>query len=334
MSKWMLKQIYYVQCWTLFKFGVKMNQPVDAKDNVKVNMIKEIRDIAFEVGQDRAGVQTLKRTRFAQDYKALGFTNTTDPTQDFQKAPGSLALELMREFASRSQVVFNRLIMESSCRPDGCPFVSASIELVKILCQEFNIDTDPKLHDNQAPIYAFILTQNQTFLHEMFSACIQHLFKTWREMRASVANRNDINRVMAVTRDQIKHSLASGPLKVAEFEKNLPTFTQITEKWKDGNKRRSQEESLAIRALKDVIKPDIQSLIQEQRLNYICEGTEFLKPHAKHGSKSIYVKLSANKKTLYYGDWNQQGKPEISDLPGKIAVCDIKDFITGECLDS
>ena len=146
-------------------------------------------------------------------------------------------------------------------------------------------------------------------------------------MRASL---NDLDKVMDVTKDQILSALSHKPQSIEDFQNRLPTYAQIADLWKEGNKRKGEEDCEAIKALKNVIQPDILSLIKEQRLNYICEGTQFTKQRKGHGSKFVYVKLSPNKKTICYGDWNDSKTvPEMEELSGKLPVCDIKAFYAG-----
>ena len=63
----------------------------------------------------------------------LGFESTVDPTQDFLKPPGMLALILMHDFAKTNEELFNKLVMESTSMGD-CPFAQGSIGLVKGMC--------------------------------------------------------------------------------------------------------------------------------------------------------------------------------------------------------
>ena len=73
------------------------------------------------------------------------------------------------------------------------------------------------------------------------------------------------------------------------------------------------------------------NLVQRQRLNFTVEGTKFAKQRREGGSRHVFVKLSPNHKTIYFGDWNdsENSPPTIDNLPNKIAVADIKDFRTG-----
>ena len=81
-------------------------------------------------------------------------------------------------------------------------------------------------------------------------------------------------------------------------------------------------EKPAIKGLVDFIKPTIMNLIERQRLNYITNGTLFTKQKKIPGTtKTIFVRLSPNKKTICYGDWkNDNTIPDIDQLPGKMAI--------------
>ena len=117
----------------------------------------------------------------------------------------------MHDFADKNQEDFNKIIMESSCRSDGCPFALMSIGLVQVLCDVFNVDA--KLYEVglRPPVYKFVLTETETFkedrktnfLKEIFTASIHHVFKTWRDMRALPSNKNDVSRVIDVTQGTI-----------------------------------------------------------------------------------------------------------------------------------
>ena len=160
-----------------------MYTTINSQDQKAVSMIKDLRKIAFKNESNlhtnhQQGQGTIPRNRFSEDYKTLGFSNIVDPTQDFQRPPGLLALDLMNEFATNNPESFNKLVMESSCRGDGCPFASSSIGLVKVLCDVFNIDKDPKYHDDLAKwknVYEFILERNQNFLYVSF----WKMFQNW-----------------------------------------------------------------------------------------------------------------------------------------------------------
>ena len=95
--------------------------------------------------------------------------------------------------------------------------------------------------------------------------------------------------------------------------------------------QKSKEDCGAIRALREALKDDIIGLIIEQRLNFVCKGTFFIKPIQSRKTTYTYMKLSQNKKTICYGDFpaKSQNGPEMEDLTGKILISDIRDFGAG-----
>ena len=337
------RELYYIQHWSIYHHKKNMNTLVDSRNKDQVmKMIKELRSVAFDKDQAPGSAATLQKTKFAEAHKTLGFESHVDPTHDFQSPPGVLALSLMHKFATtesesktkddNTKAEFTRLVMESN----SCPFAKASIYLVKVLCKVFHIDTDPnqiaKPTDN---FYNFIL-KDSNFLQKLFNFCLPKLFLTWKDMRASLV---DFDIVIDVLEEQILYALGHNPQQqvrpreIAEFRKNWPTYTTISETRKEMNKLNDQFfQRDAIKALISVIEGDIISLIQQQRLNYISAGTLFTKQRASK-SKYVFVKLSPNKKTLCYGDWkNDDTIPEIDDLTNKITI---GDFLVGnECMKS
>ena len=94
--------------------------------------------------------------------------------------------------------------------------------------------------------------------------------------------------------------------------------------------QKSKEDCGAIRALREALKDDIIGLIIEQRLNFVCKGTFFIKPIQSRKTTYTYMKLSQNKKTICYGDFPAKTHiPEMEDLTGKILISDIRDFGAG-----
>ena len=105
---------------------------------------------------------------------------------------------------------------------------------------------------------------------------------------------------------------------------------KIADSWRDRNMQKSKEDCGAIRALREALKDDIIGLIIEQRLNFVCKGTFFIKPIQSRKTTYTYMKLSQNKKTICYGDFPAKMQiPEMEDLTGKILISDIRDFGAG-----
>ena len=79
---------------------------------------------------------------------------------------------------------------------------------------------------------------------------------------------------------------------------------------------------------------DQKVLLLFKILNFFYSaGTLFLKQKKTPGSsKHFYVKLSPNKKTLYYDDWKDEKTiPQLDELKQKIII---NEFLTGnECIN-
>ena len=52
------------------------------------------------------------------------------------------------------------------------------------------------------------------FKQALFDICIQHLFKTWRDMRAS---KRDFDKVINVTEDQVMYALSEQPHTIGKY---------------------------------------------------------------------------------------------------------------------
>ena len=88
-----------------------------------------------------------------------------------------------------------------------------------------------------------------------------------------------------------------------------------------------------VKHLIQMLTPEIQELIQRQRLKFLRSGTRFSK-YKKEGGKErgkyVFLKLSNNHKALFFGDWNEENSsPTSEQLNNKVSIADIKDFITG-----
>ncbi|XP_040573658.1 engulfment and cell motility protein 1 [Lepeophtheirus salmonis] len=323
-TKEMNHELYLLQTLLLNQLKERMLTPVASQDQSALEKIKELRKRAFNT-QSLDTPNTQPRThRYNLDYKKLGFKNDVDPTQDFRETPpGTLALDLMYSFCNHHVDQYRKLILENSCRGDehDCPFASASIELVKLIVGIVRIGEEPLL--DQDRYYPMFFTHDNP-LEEFFSICILHLNKTWQEMRATT---EDFSKVMDVTREQINISLANVPSTLEEFKRRLKSYGEVQKAWAEEAKLRGEREGKAVDELKKIILPDIHDLVRRQRLNYICEGTQFPKYKEKSG-RYVYVKLSPNHKTLCYGDWNEDGStPPIEKLESKIQVSELKDLI-------
>ncbi|XP_045463247.1 engulfment and cell motility protein 1 [Harmonia axyridis] len=327
----MAHQLYVLQTLMLGLLEQRMMTKMDPQDQDGHDKIKELRRIAFD--SEGAG-GTRGPGGFTRDYKKLGFKNDINPALDFTETPpGLLALDCMIYFARNHPESYTKLVLENSCRADEheCPFGRASVELVKILCELLKVGEAPS--EQGASFQPLFFTHDHPF-EECYCICILLLNKTWKEMRATS---EDFCKVASVVREQIVRALADTPSSLDQLKARLQTLTysEITQLWQLERTSREEWESHArpIVELREQITPDIVSLIKQQRLAFLVEGTRFTK-YSTRGQrikdKFWFMRLSINHKVLHYGDCDEKSTPAAEELPSKLAVSDIRALLTGK----
>lgn len=138
-----------------------------------------------------------------QHWKILGFTCTNPKAEFAETPPGILALDCMVYLARTKPNIYTRLLFAITDNP--CPFAQTSVALTRILCQIFQIGKEPSEFGYLTEFIPVLIATKEPFM-EVFCITIQLLFKTWREMRASVL---DLEKVMRVVTKQITTVLQS-----------------------------------------------------------------------------------------------------------------------------
>lgn len=324
----MTHQLSILQSLTLGMLARRMNDR--NVDNEAREKIKELKRIAFE-GEGGEGLDTSRRPN-TQYYRKLGFKNDLSPQQDFMES-SLLALDCMIYFARNYTQLYTKVVHENSCRADEyeCPFGRTSIELVRVLCEILKIGES---YDQAKDFHPMIFTHDHPF-EEFFCVCIVALNKTWKDMRATS---EDFSKVFDVVREQIVRNLAA-PATPRDFESfrqkmNELNYFKITEMRQQERTAREECESTApaIVSLKEKIRPEIMSLIREQRLGFLVEGTRFSKyiRGTRSKDKFWYVRLSQNHKLFHYGDCDEKTVPD--ELKTELRVNDMKQLlINKEC---
>ena len=165
---------------------------------------------------------------------------------------------------------------------------------------------------------------------EVFCVAIQLLFRTWREMRASVL---DLEKVMVVVAKQISMVLQAGSnltsfdmLKTRLFDLSYKKITASEE-----NSRLLDDTVLISKPVMEPsrqIKPEIIQLVREERLRHLVEGAEFPafpKTGRKVRDQFFYCRLSPNHKVLHFGDCSGGAQPPpIESLDKKIQVSEMR----------
>lgn len=256
-----------------------------------------------------------------QHWKQLGFLKG-DPEFEFNETPpGVLALDCMVYFAKSKHEVFTRLLFAHT--ENQCPFAQMSVALVRVLCQIFRVGEPPSEIGYD---FISVLIWNEEPFKEVFCTCIQLLFKTWREMKASVV---DQEKVMAVVTKQITTVLQAGA--------SLTTFDQLKSRLFDLNYKKITEaeentqllddaviSSKPVRELCERIKPEIYLLVKEERLRHLVEGQAFPKIVKRGRDQFFYCRLSPNHKFIHFGDSTGNQSPPIEALDKRIQVSEMR----------
>ncbi|CAD7080169.1 unnamed protein product [Hermetia illucens] len=335
----MSHQLYVLQTLTLGLLENRMRMKMNAQDQDAHDKIKELRRIAFDDYSGSGGNDDQMRrggnVNFSQYYKKLGFKCDINPAQDFfETPPGVLALDCMVYFARNYTQQYTKVVHENSCRADEheCPFGRTSIELVKLLCEILRIGEPPS--EQSTVFYPMFFTHDHPF-EEFFCICIVTLNRTWKDMRATS---EDFLKVFSVVREQITRTLGFLPNNLDDFRSKIATLNYQAITTLRQQERTSKEacESTAssIVKLKEKITPEIMSLIKQQRLNFLIEGTRFSKYSrgARSKDKFWYARLSPNYKVIHYGDCDEKTVPSLDELSNKVLVIDIRQLLVGkEC---
>ena len=319
----------------ILQVKTRLDTKIEPQDSEALQMIKDLRSTAFDTGSP----SPKNNTRYAQDYKKLGFDSHLDPSLDFQVTPpGILALDCMDHFAKTHQEQFMKVVLENSCRSDNheCPFAKSSIELVRQLADLLGVG---KAEDPNCKQYHEMFFKSEHPFEEFFCHCVIQLNKTWRDMRAT---KEDFNKVFDVVVEQIEGSLNPKeakevrPKTFEQFRQNVKSYLDISRKWQaDARNRDIWTNSAPVTELKAHLEPEIKELIRQQRSNFMVEGTRFQK-YKKSGEEVKgqfrYVKLHPNHKTIYVGEWNSdKSVPTIEDLEPWMQISDLELFTKGDC---
>ncbi|XP_051161267.1 engulfment and cell motility protein 1 isoform X1 [Leptopilina boulardi] len=330
----MAHQLYVLQTLMMSLLEQRMMMKMDPQDQDAHDKIKELRKIAFDTeGSSIGDMAARKQGLFAKDYKKLGFKYDINPALDFTETPpGMLALDCMIYFARNHTESYTKVVLENSCRADEheCPFGRTSVELVKLLCDVLRIREAPS--EQGQSYHPMFFTHDHPF-EEFYCACIVLLNKTWKEMRATT---EDFVKVFSVVREQITRALQCKPTGFDKFKSTLQqlTYTTITTLWQQERTNREEWESHArpVVELREQITPEILDIIQQQRLQFLVDGTRFTKYSARGQrikDKFWYVRLSPNHKVFHYGDCDEKSAPTIDELPTKLAVVEIRGILIG-----
>ena len=319
-------ELYAYQCHVMNLVEGRMKRRFVAGDS---RMEDDVRSLPARAFPDEYSGENQDTPISEQHWKQLGFLKG-DPQDDFSECPpGILALDCMVYFAKSKHDTFTRLLF--SYTDSQCPFALACIALTKVLCQIFRIGEQPSEIG-----YEFIpvLVWSEEPFKEVFSIGIQLLFKTWREMRASVL---DLEKVMAVVTKQITTVLQGGGSTLTSFDIFKQRLFDLSYKKITSSDENSQLldeavlKSKPVQQLCERIKPELIELVKEERLRHLVEGSAFPKS-SRRRDQFFYCRLSPNQEVLHFGDTTNVNQVlPIEALDKKIQVSEMRLEIGANC---
>uniref|UniRef100_A0A8D2DSP1 Engulfment and cell motility 3 n=1 Tax=Sciurus vulgaris TaxID=55149 RepID=A0A8D2DSP1_SCIVU len=329
----MAHHLYVLQALTLGLLEPRMRTPLDPYSQEQREQLQTLRQAAFELEGESLGTglsADRRRSLCAREFRKLGFSNS-NPAQDLERVPpGLLALDNMLYFSRHAPSAYSRFVLENSSREDKheCPFARSSIQLTVLLCELLRVgEPCSETAQDFSPMF---FGQDQSF-HELFCVAIQLLNKTWKEMRAT---QEDFDKVMQVVREQLARTLALKPSSLELFRTKVNALTYGEVLRLRQTERLHQEGTLAppILELREKLKPELMSLIRQQRLLRLCEGTLFRKISSRRRQDKLwFCCLSPNHKVLQYGDVEEGTNPPTPEsLPEQLPIVDIRALLTGK----
>lgn len=291
----MAHQLYILQASLINSYEERIRLRASSNSQIESEArekIAELVRLAFESDQtamldisQRKGIistSSLKNLNTAKnDYLRLGFTNCKNPLEEFNETPpGMFALDLMSYFSRNHTELYRNVVLENCMRSDReheCPFARSAIEIAKLIIEIFKIGEYPS---DEGKLFYPMFFHHDHAIEELFRICVPLLNKTWKEMKATS---EDFPKVFSVLRQQLVRALAD-PLAVtsfSNFEKKTASlnYSTIMNLWQKERSSREEWENKAqaILELRERIKPGIIELIKQQRLQYLTEGTRFVK---------------------------------------------------------
>lgn len=312
------------------------NASVDTEDlalNGKVDILLKLAQSGLKSDDARYKQLDCKR-RLSVHHTAMGLEDVNVPLNDFAKPAGRLAIENLLYFADKYNLSFTTAIQENlfSSSEHMCPLVESSILLTELLCRVFRVGQPA----GDEGTFMLMYFSHECFFEEVFSVCMLLVFKTWREMKASKAS---IRKVFGIVNEQIVRALRLNPhcLDINSFRTTLSSlpYSEILKQLQRENDERkaSERQSRAVNQLRDSFRAEIVSLVNENRINVLCNGARFQKFGAKGNRIKdgyVFVKLSRNLKAIHYGDCNATCEDvDIEELCESILVSDIEMINTG-----
>ncbi|CEH11865.1 Regulator of Rac1, required for phagocytosis and cell migration [Ceraceosorus bombacis] len=274
-------------------------------------------------------------------WRRLGF-ETENISKEFTRT-GWLGLECCESFVNGDPEAYAKIILEQINRPANrrCPWGLASLEVVEILSDHYDVDSG---YTSSTEFMPYILSFTR-----VHSLSLRFFLRMWSE---SGAARSDFARVSALVRSQVKEALRSEASKTwFEVERD---FIESDYRLVRDRQMRELEvgddfaSKASVRNLRGRLYRESYEFVRQQRIQCLLEGAWFKSPPqttrsseplssgrvsragTAGGSTSPYglviarpwrfYRLSPNKKVLHYCEALEIGpiRSGLDDLPERI----------------
>ena len=308
-------QLYELQTHLLMDKGARATTGFNSADPKNQADLKAL--------TDALPASTLEHDKHDKLQK-LGFKDPSRPGTEFENFPGVLALDNMAWMVdanpNRYQKEYQRMYQHQMSRPPEymCPFVSTGKDLTALLLTLLDVRPNEK-PDKTSTKYLPLFFTTQNPFEELFSVGMQLVDRTWSEMDAK-----DIDRpkVMAIVEKQLSLVFRQDmPSTLAEFRVLVlgKTYRDM-QNLQEAEMDRTFEDMLAspvTKKVKDKHRNELQELVNQQRLSFLCRGAYFstvLKGRVTRAK--FFAILSANHKTLYWSklDENITSTPTLVEM--------------------
>ncbi|KAK4880933.1 hypothetical protein RN001_004252 [Aquatica leii] len=207
----------------------------------------------------------------------------------------------------------------------------SSEKVTRLLANILHIGMEPTKQGRSYHPLVFNASLKLPFFLELFSRTMWLLSKTRREMRAWTFD--DYMKIFLVLEKQIKMALDRKPLDYTSLTKELMTVTyeEIDKQWQNEKQeewKKIYQTNPNVQTLKKLFSPDNEKLIYENRMKTLQDGGLFPKLPEKKGKQSqFFCRLSDNRRTILWGDWDDLNNELKDEEPRKCNIADIKYFV-------
>ncbi|KIJ65621.1 hypothetical protein HYDPIDRAFT_175010 [Hydnomerulius pinastri MD-312] len=268
-------------------------------------------------------------------WRKLGFA-TENILEEFEEV-GVLGLDCLRSFVEGDPEFFSKVVLEQLSRPEErrCPIARASNEIVELLSEHWVIF---------APAYSTSTTFQPFFLnfYKVHALAMHFFLRMWNESGSAA---DDFNRVVALTRSQVKVALQQENSKPwHEVERDFLDCEYRAVRDRQMQELEAEDDLLSkvpVRNLKEKITRESADFVRQQRIQCLMQGAWFINgvsasltgPVKRPNAPWRFMRLDNGCKCLHYVDSPAkfEVRSGLEDLPDRIEIASISQITVGTC---